>query len=676
MNEKASSDQKQTFADLRELLATTSHLVLQGPRESGKTSLAHHICISAIHGETDVVRIPAIIDMRKTSYVNDVKKGIIAYLCNDATDSNYTTLFKEIQSSFSSCDFLVCLDNFNQASGHHNAALKKILDTHPRMRLVVFCDEQSAFITKNRRLRQTLPDAVYIDIQPLPRKMIRELSTKKLELRGVYDKEVVDQIIKQFHSSDLPRNGYIVSLMLWAWEKRVKLERVNEAVLLKALTDHLLDSTDFAQAIRGTFDAKLKTLLLQELAHRMHDLGDYEDSQSLQRFLRRFLALKGLEFDAVDLLTKLCESGILAKESDIVTFKYRCFQEYYHALYISASPSAIAEASAPNKLLLLDREIDFITSLERTTKGFDAAIQNAITDSFQHSENKTRYHVLSAIGFDNSRLKYEGSRAKLLESVKITQEAVDDLNDISEKRKDTGSKRKKNGSDDGSRGDQVEDSKYTASSLIDINLLINLLGKVVRNAEFDDLSKKTEISKFVFRSLIQFLCVIFEILERSKSSFLGNAKQQSKENPSERVEGLMNLCRVLIPVIASKGVSDEMQSPSLILVLESIVDEPSSSFDMRLFACLFLTDIGKISAFSRLLRLLAAERSVFYNLMTVERLTYTFLSAPLQGALKEAYINTIVEIEKILAGFGLPGRAIKDRRIKQLRSHSVADDDP
>jgi hypothetical protein len=66
----------------------------------------------------------------------------------------------------------------------------------------------------------------------LPRRSIRELARRWCAPTQLDDREAFSRVMDEIVSAELPRNAYIVSLLLWALVQRRNLERVNEAALL------------------------------------------------------------------------------------------------------------------------------------------------------------------------------------------------------------------------------------------------------------------------------------------------------------------------------------------------------------------------------------------------------------------------------------------------------------
>ena len=62
---------------------------------------------------------------------------------------------------------------------------------------------------------------------------------------GEDQEKTFSTVMKHITASDLPRTGYIVTLLLWAIRQGNKLERINEAALIMNMVDFLLGKANF-----------------------------------------------------------------------------------------------------------------------------------------------------------------------------------------------------------------------------------------------------------------------------------------------------------------------------------------------------------------------------------------------------------------------------------------------
>ena len=90
-----------------------------------------------------------------------------------------------------------------------------------------------------------IDEFIVAKIDALPRKSIRELTRRWCERTGEDHEKTFSTVMGHINTSDLPRTGYIVTLLLWAIRQGNKLEWVNEAVLIMNMVDYLLGKANF-----------------------------------------------------------------------------------------------------------------------------------------------------------------------------------------------------------------------------------------------------------------------------------------------------------------------------------------------------------------------------------------------------------------------------------------------
>lgn len=124
--------------------------------------------------------------------------------------------------------------------------------------------------------------------------------------------------MRQIKEADLPRNGYIVTLLLWAIAQNNKFEAINESVLIMNMADFLLGKADFTKALHGEFDATSKEITLQEIANHLRIHGGAISQNDLATFLIEYFKTLGLGYDVLDVIDTLCNCGILKKMMDLL----------------------------------------------------------------------------------------------------------------------------------------------------------------------------------------------------------------------------------------------------------------------------------------------------------------------------------------------------------------------
>lgn len=678
---------KKHHIDLHDTLKEKNDIIFLGSRESGKTSLAHKIAISCADGVSDEIRVPAIIDMRDTPLTFNLKKGILTYynVIDEGIDTQ--NIQKCIREKYNEIKFLIILDNFDESNQKHIRAIKQMVLSRKNIRFVALTSAGLSDNNKISKFKSIFSDPKLYSINDFPTKYIRDLSNRKLSFSGEHNPQLVEKIVNQFRENDLPRNGYIVSLLLWSWEQNDKKENINEALLIQSLIDYLLQSADFTQAVRGTFDSRLKSLLLQEISNKIFSSGDYEDSGKLQEFLKKFLEGKGLEFDCIDVLNTLCRSGILKRSNDRVSFKYRCFQEYFNSLYLMQDRDRIIVATNHKNIIPHIREIEFITSLERKSLDIAKNIQKDITkilnDMFPDEDNKPD---LLSMNFDSSEINLLNQKTEQLRHINITQDMVDDINDTLEQKskeheqkidtqKKISSLSIRNNSENNKiiPNDSVEikDDWNDNYDIISANLL---LARVIKFSEFDDIENKIENIKHHIKNTI--LISIFFSNEISKrdwhnddlmNKIIKNKLNESQEETDNFIRNIKNIAKLAAPLMFISRLKEELSGSSTFIALEKIIADPTTDFETKIIASLFLTCNFKKENLQNLKTLALSTDSTYYKLLIIECMSYSWVTSVIPETIKKEYLDIIAEIERHLTkNFGHQGKLRKGKIIEKL----------
>ena len=231
--------QKGQEVSLDSLLDRTESLLITGGRELGKTSLAHFIALKVADVECDKPRIPLIVDYRNFSgNLYSLKRQAAAYLGIHGPGL-------KVEDALTEGNILVILDNYSGQNSVAKVNLQKFVSTYPKVRWVLLADSRMGGTNKAVENNDLIDEFIVAKIDKLPRKSIRELTRRWCERTGEDHEKTFSTVMGHINTSDLPRTGYIVTLLLWAIRQGNKLEWVNEAVLIMNMVDYLLGKANF-----------------------------------------------------------------------------------------------------------------------------------------------------------------------------------------------------------------------------------------------------------------------------------------------------------------------------------------------------------------------------------------------------------------------------------------------
>ena len=258
---------KPRFAQLDDILSGSEDVVFAGTRECGKTTLAHYIAVRTSEGTTDRPRIPVLLDFAQLQVHSRqpisgrdlLRRSFTQYLSDLSDDVSF-------QERLAAGDFLFVADNVRLADDDRKRLYDALRVAGAGNRWILLTEVSTTAFHGRRYYVELFPGCDIYFIDTLPRRSIRELARRWCAPAQLDDREAFTRVMSQIASAELPRNAYIVSLLLWALVQKRQLERVNEAALLENLIEFILDKADFRGALRREFDFRSKTILLQEIA--------------------------------------------------------------------------------------------------------------------------------------------------------------------------------------------------------------------------------------------------------------------------------------------------------------------------------------------------------------------------------------------------------------------------
>ena len=316
------------------LLTSPDNFHILGGRESGKTSLAHYLSVLAAEGVIDRPRIPIIIDFCK------LKRGECGLTRAIATYFGTLRQGLSVEDRLKEGDFVIIVDNFPNALSQSVKDFIQLKAKYKLVRWILLSD--STIATPESSLGKDADfDIRVVHIQTLPRRLIRELSKRWTDQIGVDNQKAFSTVMAYLKTSHLPRTGYMVTLILWGIYQEKRLDRINEALLLTNVIDHLLGKANFAESLSNTFDPVSKEITLQYIAMIMRDSRGVMSKNDALKSLIEFFERKGLRYDADRVFATLVRCGLLTDFDGTVSFKYRCFEEYFYANFLRTDASAL-----------------------------------------------------------------------------------------------------------------------------------------------------------------------------------------------------------------------------------------------------------------------------------------------------------------------------------------------
>lgn len=646
---------KDITVDLNFILNSVDPILLVGKRQSGKTSLIHYLAVKFAEGVGDISRVPLILDAR-TLKVGDYsfRRQATAYLQDEnITQSSLATALQDFPLA-------VILDNFDDENDRHIALLRELIGKANNRIICVTSDENAAGFVDTQR-KAPLDTFKEIQISSLPRKSIRILSEKRASSSPDRTK-VFSNVMANLVSAHLPWNGYIVSLLLWAYNQNKEFENLNESVLIESVVNFLLEKGDFAGAFRKNFDSRSKEILLQALSIYIGDQGDAVEEELLYKFVFEFFKSKGLDFSAPDTIKRLIDVGILTKEGDAIAFRFRVFQEYFFSCAMKEDPDLRSKVSNIETLSLYLREIDLFTSSTRKSFGFmEKALEWIEAIRMKDNRLAKNQDIQSAKLSGSGAIGLSGTRRRALRKNPLT---IDQIDEMLEKAEQLALKRRKAQRDAIAKSKQNGNNAPIALSS-NLFLAIELLGKIVRNSEFDDKDSKVVGLEYYIDFSQEIIITIISLIEEAVGIILEHKDEFPKEFKESDLENIANTLKILLSTNITVLMAEQIGTEKLIGVIQEMIRNDTNTFGRKFFLTCFLFDLRVAGAIEALYELAEANQDKYKRLIILEKLCHNYTLHRYQDGDKAKLENAIADVEVLLgANKESKGNLITHRRQK------------
>lgn len=591
------ADEQKGEVTLDDLALSDQNLIFSGPRTCGKTSILLNLALT-IANRGDNQKIPLIIDIDKFKFN--------VYSVSRSLSNIYPTLPSGFDVRAALTDGLFCflVDNITEISNGLLDKLAAFVGEFPNNRFVLFGSPRGESLVGHRELRDAFPSFSSIEIHDLQRKQIRTLVNELCKGKSYDCTELYEGIIRQIVRDGLPRTPYMVALLIWASMNRAKGEKLNEAILLSNVIDHLLGAHDFTTLLRRKFDPRDAKLILQELALELQRNGGSIGDNAVLEFLIKSFEERKLKYPADKILDSLVSCGVLKRELGEVSFKYRCFEEFFVAEYLRENDDYV-DSLFDNNLTYLDfrREIEIMVGLKKKGDKVIAKIVDVLEKrkprdfaSLARNEFDMMIGVERAVGSRQSDLTK-------LRNTKFTEEQIDDLMDEVDRRsqargesksmltrlKETGNLRDAAKSVEDEYIARDRDTPQERLSPATFMASTHLLAKVVKNSDFSS----GDIKDAAVRRVLESWSKVFVLVMTEVREVWSELKQKEDFGLTEEQNRLIDymLRKLYFEMISDVNVTS-LDSPALIQTLEELLEDKKLTHAEKAFIIFILEDIN------------------------------------------------------------------------------------
>ena len=569
---------EQSEISASDLLDSGDNIAIIGDRKSGRTSLAFHMALELASGRSSRASIPVFVDIRTYKFnFYDLRRAVLSF---------YGPAPKafELERSFGDGLYTFFVDNLDV---YDDALLRRFAEhirQFDKCRWIIIASPSVEGVVRDRLLAEVLPSFRRVHVGQLPRKLIRKMANSWAEDHAADRNETFDSVINQLNRDGLPKTPYMVALVLWALEQRKGGERLNEALLLRNVIEHLLGRADFTLSTRASFNPTAKELTLEEIAWKLRDCAGFIEENELLSHLGAYFRKKRLPFSASDVLLKLIDCGILNKSEGIISFKYKTFEEYFVALRLQSEREALAAALTGLEFLKFRRELELLSGLRQKNDDIIEVITTVlrlrVPERFVNC-NSDSINRLTDKGIGAGTKK---ATLNQIRRTRLTDEQVDLIMDEADRRAVARGERPISDSLKEAEGDVYRAALAREAEAIEADSAateeplrpgthmasIDLLARVVRNSDFTDFEVKGPAAALVLESWIKIVVLVLEEIREIVKSVDWGGDEKIDDKELQIINYIM--ARILMAMVGQAAV-DQISSPTIAGTIASIVDE-------------------------------------------------------------------------------------------------------
>ena len=357
------ADSENKEYDMRDLLASKSHILLFGTSESGKTVMLQRLLVEAVEDFAKYQAIPV--------YVNFDTMGNrdIESLVRDFIDVNS----KQTKELIDNGRLILFVDNYNpkQESKYVAHTLYRFASDH-YVRIIAAADCQSEGVLPLGILDEVneIPFEYYF-ISRFSSDKVKQMMVKWSPKDEFLERNAkLEKMVTSFCNYSLPCTAMSVSLYLWSTEKADR-EPVNEAVLLDIYIEIILEKLNLNNAYQNSFDYRNKTMLLAHLAEKVKEkypvnltYGEYIDHISYY-----LLNVVGFDkFDPKRIGDYFIDRKLFTRVGDEVYFAHTCFYHFFLAQRMKDNEKFKDQIINKDNYYKNDRAVSYYAGLVRNDK--------------------------------------------------------------------------------------------------------------------------------------------------------------------------------------------------------------------------------------------------------------------------------------------------------------------
>lgn len=565
---KEKADPDEDNVSLQKVVNSDGNVLFVGKKESGKTTLLHHLTAHYLKHFTNKFKVPFFVDLRGLPQGFDpIEKLMIRYVSFNS-DYSLNPSKQDIINLLKSGSCILLFDNLQVDDATGIREIKKFVEKYPNNRYRFALNEDIFLSMKEADFPDLGCEYEGLYIHTLSRGKIRSLVQNWFGNREIDIEQFLSRTLHYLNHVGMPRTPFIVSLVLAICHQQEDYIPINEASVMEQFMEMLLEKLSVEETKTSSYDFRIKEDYLMNLAWHMVEHDTYElDSDQHVSFTERYFEDKGLDVRASRFKTLFFEKKILVRHEGNVYFRYRSIVEYYIAKKAQSDPLALSTLMRDENILNFASEINFVTGLARDRKDILLTLEDKV---IKHIEG-----YLDALNYlDDYGLKidipFEEREVKeKLDSLRLDESERDKLLDI----EDT------NGSFDKQKVHKRNESA-TRQHGSEFGLFL-LYGRVIRNSELvDRFPKARALQLFILCNCIYWAIIKKDIEDNfTKANFDSVfVNEDAGELPPELFVVLRDALKIGVPIGLQNIAAETVGTGKLSTVIKQLIEEERNEF--------------------------------------------------------------------------------------------------
>lgn len=535
-----------------------------------------------------VKKIPIVLDCKMLhGYKSAIEKAVISKT-SDLMDESKSISKEKIITLLENGCFVLILDNFDKLANS-----KALVDTfktkYPNNKIIYFRTEiPAAFTDEDEATLQERYSGTTHNyfIRSMDKHSIRKLAQNVGEINPNIEDGYIDKIIYSFSVNNMPRTPFAVSLILSICNESSNYLPTNQAKIVEAFMEKLLEKLNPEEMLSKTFNFDNKERFLACFAKLLFSKKSYSVSKDeFLEFTKEYHTKKGYILKDSRFDTLFFDKGILVEYDDLVFFRYECLNDYYLAKYCILNKDFLCNNIISNNSYLdYSDVINYYAGMMLDDADLIGKLQDRILPYLSsHSDLGNLFEVDSIkleLGIPEDKVKTTIANTKQL-SVE-EKDTLTDTPDTSESYAPTKCK-----------------AEIHYNENITFALTVELLGRVLKSSEeLENTTKQEALQIFISSCLVlwkQFRESVLSFASKINEDILASQKEDSNESLKDSMDkAYSDFCDILklcVPLAMSSFIFECVGTEKMRLIFNDYYSKQSYSSPEKLLLLMLLCDL-------------------------------------------------------------------------------------